>query len=120
MRPLTASDLPEPSAADLAAIDVEWPVIAAGIDVVNAEIALINAADRGGPSPLDWRRLRRAEAAVTRLAAELAARPTAAPRTRRRRVDAMPGPDDLAAITAQWPDIAANLTNGPTSRKAVA
>ena len=74
MRSLTTSDMPEPSRADLAAIDAEWPVIAAEIDVVDAEIALINAADRGGPTPLDWRRLRRAEARVTRAAADLASR----------------------------------------------
>ena len=77
MRSLATSDLPEPSYADLAAIEAEWPVIAAEIDVVDAEIVLINAADRGGPTPLDWRRLRRAEARVTRVAAELAARPAA-------------------------------------------
>lgn len=45
--------------------------------MLDAEIALINATDQGGPSPLDWRRLRRAEARVTRVAAELAARPAA-------------------------------------------
>lgn len=65
----------EPSARDLAAIEAEWPLIAAELAVLDAEIALINAADQGGPSPLDWRRLRRAEARVTRVAAELAARP---------------------------------------------
>ncbi|RSM59507.1 hypothetical protein DMB66_27655 [Actinoplanes sp. ATCC 53533] len=59
----------------MAAIEAEWPLIAAEIDVVDAEIATINAAEHGGPSPLDWRRLRRAEARVTRVAAELAARP---------------------------------------------
>ncbi|GGQ67127.1 DUF6284 family protein [Couchioplanes azureus] len=63
-----------PSRADLAAIDSEWPLIEAELSVLDAEIALINAADHGGPSPLDWRRLRRAEARVTRVAAELAAR----------------------------------------------
>ena len=72
---LTDSDLPEPTADDLAAIEDEWPRIAAEIDLVDAEIAYINAADHGGPTVLDWRRLRRAEARVTRVAAELAARP---------------------------------------------
>jgi hypothetical protein len=62
----------EPSPEALAAIEVEWPLIAAELDVLNAEIANIYAADHGGPSPLDWRRLRRAEARVTRVAAELA------------------------------------------------
>jgi hypothetical protein len=65
----------EPTPGDLAAIETEWPLIAAEMDVLDAEITLIYAADHGGPSPLDWRRLRRAEARVTRVAAELAARP---------------------------------------------
>lgn len=67
----------EPTAAELHAIEDEWPLIEAEMDLLNAEIANIIAADRGGPSPLDWRRLRRAEARVTRVAAELAARPAA-------------------------------------------
>ena len=67
----------EPSASELDAIEAGWPLIAADLDVLDAEIAIINAADRGGPTVLDWRRLRRAEANVTRVAAELAARPTA-------------------------------------------
>jgi Family of unknown function (DUF6284) len=49
----------EPTAADLAAIDAEWPLIGAELDVLDAEITMLAAA--GGPSPLDWRRLRRAE-----------------------------------------------------------
>ncbi len=65
----------EPTTAELAAIDAEWPLIAAEMDVLDAEITIMCAADRGGPSPMDWRRLRRAEAAVTRTAAVLAARP---------------------------------------------
>ncbi len=66
-----------PLNADLDAIEAEWPLIAAELDVLDAEITLINAADHGGPTALDWHRLRRAEAAVTRVAAELAARPAA-------------------------------------------
>ncbi|MEV2241736.1 DUF6284 family protein [Micromonospora sp. NPDC049891] len=66
----------EPAAADLAAIDAEWPLIAAELDVLDAQITLIYAEDHGGPSPLDWRRLRRAEARVTRAAAEVATRTT--------------------------------------------
>ncbi|MFI6331985.1 DUF6284 family protein [Micromonospora chersina] len=62
----------EPTAADLAAIDAEWPLIAAELDVLDAEITLLYAEDRGGPTALDWRRLRRAEARVTRAAADLA------------------------------------------------
>ncbi|MEU7909173.1 DUF6284 family protein [Actinoplanes sp. NPDC049118] len=65
----------EPSAADLDAIEAEWPLIAAELDVLDAEIATICAADHGGPTALDWRRLRRAEARVNRVATELAARP---------------------------------------------
>lgn len=64
-----------PRPAALSAIEAEWPLIEAELSVLDAEITLINAADHGGPSPLDWRRLRRAEARVIRVAAELAARP---------------------------------------------
>ncbi|WP_431885238.1 DUF6284 family protein [Micromonospora wenchangensis] len=65
----------DPTPVDLAAIDAEWPLIAAELDVLDAEISLFYADDRGGPSPLDWRRLRRAESRVTRIAAEMAGRP---------------------------------------------
>ena len=51
----------EPTAADLRAIEAEWPLIEAELAVVDAEIRLAAA---GGPSPLDWRRLRRAERQV--------------------------------------------------------
>ncbi|WP_320069028.1 DUF6284 family protein [Micromonospora sp. RTGN7] len=64
-----------PSTEDLAAIDREWPLIAAELDLVDAEITMLYAEDNGGPSALDWRRLRRAESRVTRAAAEVAARP---------------------------------------------
>lgn len=67
----------EPSFEALTAIEAEWPLIEAELSVLDAEITLINAEDNGGPSPLDWRRLRRAEARVTRVAAELATRPAA-------------------------------------------
>ncbi|MFY1617854.1 DUF6284 family protein [Micromonospora sp. WMMD736] len=70
LAPVTA----EPTAADLAAIDAEWPLIEAELDVLDAEITLIYADDHGGPTSLDWRRLRRAEARVTRAAADSAAR----------------------------------------------
>jgi hypothetical protein len=69
------ADLQGPTATDLAAIEREMPLIDAGIDLVDAEIRVLTA--DGGPSQLDWRRLRRAEARVTRVAAELAARPVA-------------------------------------------
>jgi hypothetical protein len=48
----------EPTAADLAAIEDEWPLIDAELAVVDAEIRLLH---QGTPAPLDWRRLRRAE-----------------------------------------------------------
>ncbi len=56
----------EPTRAELAAIEAEWPRIAAEMDLLDAEIAMLYAADRGGPTALDWRRLRRAEARVIR------------------------------------------------------
>jgi hypothetical protein len=57
----------EPTAAALAAIEAEWPLIDAELAVLDAEIRVLAVA--GGPSPLDWRRLRRAERRV--LAARL-------------------------------------------------
>ncbi|MEV0942457.1 DUF6284 family protein [Micromonospora wenchangensis] len=71
---MTSTEM-DPTPVDLAAIDAEWPLIAAELDVLDAEISLFYADDRGGPSPLDWRRLRRAESRVTRVAAEAAGRP---------------------------------------------
>ena len=56
--------------AELAAIEAEWPLIEAELALLDAEIAALSVA--GGPSPLDWRRVRRAEAHVTRVAARLA------------------------------------------------
>ncbi|NLT57154.1 MAG: hypothetical protein GXX79_21845 [Actinomycetales bacterium] len=55
----------EPTVADLAAIQAEWPVIEAELAVLDAEIALITTTH---PSALDWRRLRRAEARLIRAA----------------------------------------------------
>jgi hypothetical protein len=68
---LMFSDL-EPSAADLDAIEREWPLIAAELDALDAEISLIYAEDRGGPTELAWRRVRRAAQRVMREAATLA------------------------------------------------
>ena len=62
----------EPSPDDLAAIDAEWPLIAAEMDLVDAEIRVLTAEPH--PSELDWRRLRRAEARVGREAAALLGR----------------------------------------------
>ncbi|MEV0329092.1 DUF6284 family protein [Micromonospora echinospora] len=64
----------EPSAIDLAAINAEWPLIAAELDLLDAEIRMLYAEDHGGPTVLDWRRVRRAESRVTQTAADLAAR----------------------------------------------
>ncbi|ADB34572.1 hypothetical protein Kfla_5566 [Kribbella flavida DSM 17836] len=60
----------EPSAADLAGIELEWPLIAAELDLLDAQIAYHNA----GPSPsvLDRRRVRRAERRVLAVSRELA------------------------------------------------
>ncbi|TDU89181.1 hypothetical protein EV138_2741 [Kribbella voronezhensis] len=60
----------DPSPADLAAIEREWPLIAADLDLLNAEIACLIA----GPnvSALDWRRIRRAERRVLTVGRELA------------------------------------------------
>ena len=62
-----ADDDREPTAAELAAIEAEWPVVEAELGVLDAEIAALR--HPGGPSPLDWRRLRRARRQL--LAAQL-------------------------------------------------
>ena len=74
MRKRLALIATEPTAADLASIGTEWPLIAAELDVLDAEITMLYAEDHGGPTVLDWRRLRRAEARVTRAAADRTAR----------------------------------------------
>lgn len=68
----TDPDLDGPTDNDLAEIEAEWPLIEAELALLDAEIHLLTA--RGGPSPLDWRRLRRAEDRVTREATAFAAR----------------------------------------------
>jgi len=63
----------EPTTADLVAIEREWPLIEAEIALVDAEIRVLT--NDGGPTELDWRRLRRAEERVMReLVARLSAR----------------------------------------------
>jgi hypothetical protein len=62
-----------PTAAELAAIEAEWPLIEAGLSVVDAQIRALMA--EGGPSQLDWRRLRRAERRVLAARSRLADRP---------------------------------------------
>ncbi len=68
----------EPTPADLAAIEAEWPVIEAELGVLDAEIAALT--HDGGPSALDWRRVRRARrqllAVIGRQADEHPARTT--------------------------------------------
>jgi hypothetical protein len=54
-----ANDDREPTAAGLAAIEREWPLIAAELDLVDAEVTALCAGER--LSELDRRRLRRAE-----------------------------------------------------------
>ena len=60
-----------PSAADLAAIEREWPLIAAELDLLDAEIAAVTAG--WSASALDRRRVRRAEHRVMVVSRELAA-----------------------------------------------
>jgi hypothetical protein len=64
------SDNEGPTMEDLAAIECEWPLIEAELAVLDAEIRALYAV--GGPSPLDRRRIRRAEDRVLRTAAALA------------------------------------------------
>jgi hypothetical protein len=49
----------EPSPAELAAIEAEWPLIAAELDLLDAQIAVLSL--EGAAGSLDWRRIRRAE-----------------------------------------------------------
>ena len=60
------TDLPEPTAADLAAIEAEDALNGAELAWLAAEITILDSDERGGPDDLDWRRLRRAEARVIR------------------------------------------------------
>lgn len=62
----------DPSPADLAAIDQEWPLIAAELELLDAEISYINAGP--APSVLDRRRVRRAERQVLEVGRKLADR----------------------------------------------
>jgi len=55
-------DAEGPTRAELAAIEAEWPLIEAELALLDAQIAALSATD--GPSPLDWRRVRRAQRRV--------------------------------------------------------
>jgi hypothetical protein len=59
----------EPTPADLAEIEREWPLLAAELELLDAEIASINA----GPaaSVLDRRRVRRAQRRVLEIGREV-------------------------------------------------
>jgi hypothetical protein len=67
-----------PTAAELAAIEAEWPLIQAEMDLVAAEIRVLTTDPH--PTAFDWRRLRRAERRVSREAAALASRPSVPPK----------------------------------------
>jgi hypothetical protein len=69
--PIPIPDDAGPTADELAAIERQWPLIEAELALVDAEIRMLTA--ESGPSPLDWRRLRRAEQRVMREAIALAA-----------------------------------------------
>ena len=56
----------EPSAADLAAIEAEQPLINAELAWLDAEITLLTLVERGVAGELDVRRVRRAERMVIR------------------------------------------------------
>jgi hypothetical protein len=68
-------DREEPTPAELADIEREWPLIDAELALLDAEIRALAVA--GGPSQLDWRRLRRAERRVLAARLRLAAPATA-------------------------------------------
>lgn len=57
-------DVAEPSAEALAAIEAEWPVIAAELDELDCVIAILSAAH--APTEMDIRRYRRAQRQVLR------------------------------------------------------
>jgi hypothetical protein len=65
----------EPTTADLAAIEAEWPVIEAELAVLDAQISALVA-----PSPLDTRRIRRARHRLLATLAQHPARPVEFPR----------------------------------------
>lgn len=76
-------DADGPTPDDLAAIDAEQPLITAERAWLDAEIAMLSAEEHGGSTPLDWRRLRRAEGRVIRETFAYVARSTIRPGRRR-------------------------------------
>ena len=71
MKIVPRQDVTGPSAAELAEIEREWPLIAAELDLLDAEITALSA--EGCVSKLDRRRVRRAERRVLEVGRELAA-----------------------------------------------
>ena len=67
-----------PSAADLAEIEQELPLIEAEVLLLDAQIIVLTG--DGGPTELDWQRLRRAQRRVLREARALLAARSAAGR----------------------------------------
>lgn len=68
--PLLSVEDDEPTPADLAGIEREWPLLAADLELLDAEISFINAGQNA--SELDRRRIRRAERRVLEVACDLA------------------------------------------------
>lgn len=66
---LSAVSDEDPTPADLAVIEQEWPLIAAELDLLDAQIASMSVA--GSVSALDRRRVRRAERRVLAVKREL-------------------------------------------------
>ena len=64
-----------PSPRDLSAIEAEWPLIAAELEVLDAQIACVTLG--GQVSELDVRRVRRAQRRVLEVSREMADRETA-------------------------------------------
>lgn len=69
---LSAVSGEDPTPADLAAIEREWPLIAAELELLDAETAFYNAGPEA--SVLDRRRVRRAERRVLEVARGMADR----------------------------------------------
>ena len=67
----------EPTADELDAIEAEWPVIAAELDLLDAQITAVTAGRSA--SLLDWRRVRRAEHRVMAVSRELAGKTSTTP-----------------------------------------
>ncbi|MFG1785841.1 DUF6284 family protein [Rhodococcus oryzae] len=63
-----ADEPTDPADVELAAIELEWPLIAAELELTSAEITLLTS---DNPTELDWRRLRRAERRRLRALADL-------------------------------------------------